>query len=111
MGDILARLLRQLGFAELIKLSGKKNFDQLTRPEVGLMIEAFLEGDDEFFDPLAFNDFLHARLQNDDLKKLQEELNKNAFLPARRDEWPLVNREYLKGLVKELQAKPNGKRG
>jgi len=92
-----------MGFAELIRIPGKSSYDQLTKSEVAMMIDAFLGEGNEFFDPLAFNDFLHAELKNDDLKQLQEELNSKAFGPTEGNEWPPVNRDYLVQLMSELK--------
>lgn len=91
-------------FTKLIKIPGKYWFDDLAPDEVALMIEAFLSGDDEYFDPLAFNDFLHAKLKNEVLKGIQSELNKKAFVPTRKGEWPEIDRDYLAAMVAILRA-------
>ena len=103
MTNLFGKVMKGLGFSKLIKIPGKTSFDQLTKPEVGLMIEAFLQEGNEYFDPLAFNDFLHASLLNEQLKQLQEELNRCAFLPSGGDDWPRVDYDYLKRLVEDLR--------
>lgn len=102
MGRLSDKLLRAIGFKELIRIPGKSNYDQLTKAEVAMMIDAFLGDGNEFFDPLAFNDFLHVELKNDDLKQIQEDINSKAFWPAKGDEWPAVNRNYLLQIMSEL---------
>lgn len=94
--------MKVLGASDLIKISGKSDFDQLTKTEIGLMIEAFLGDGNEFFDQLAFNEFLHAKLKNKDLRQIQDDLNRNSFLPAEGDEWPPINFAYLKSLASSL---------
>jgi len=103
MGKVLDRTMGILGFSKLIKIPGKSSFDQLEQDEIALMIEAFLEDGNESFDPLAFNDFLHADLQSEKLREIQRDLNANAFLDSSGDDWPRVNRPYLEGLVARLK--------
>lgn len=103
MGKIFDKVLRIMGFKELIKIPGKTSYDQLTNPEVAMMIDAFLTEGNEFFDPLAFNDFLHTQLKNSDLKQLQEDMSSKAFGPTEGNEWPPINRHYLEQLIHELR--------
>lgn len=103
MAKLWQATMEMLGFSKIIKIPGKDNFDQLTRPEVALMIEAFLDDGNESFDRLAFNDFLHAELENDNLKGLQADLKQNAFLPTKDDEWPAINYSYLRELSDNLR--------
>jgi hypothetical protein len=98
------RCLRFFGFTPLIKIEGKNDFDQLTLPEVGVMIDAFLDGSNDYFDALAFNDFLHAHIKNPELKQIQIALNEHAFLPARKGVIPEVNIAYLRATSGTLRA-------
>jgi hypothetical protein len=101
---LVDRILRSIGFSRLIKIEGKESFDELTPSEVGLMIDAFLGNGNEFFDPLAFNDFLHAQLRNETLKSIQEELNAKAFIPKSAGKWPRINTEFLSVLSEKLKS-------
>ena len=92
--------------SKLVRIPGIGWYDDLSPSQVGLMIDSFLNHneDDDNFDPLAFNDFLHADLRNDALIKIQKDLNENAFLKPVGDEWPEINKEYLQNLSKKLQS-------
>lgn len=100
---VFEKLLSFLGFSKLIKIPGKSDFNDLTGAEVAAMIDAFLDGTNDQFDELAFNDFLHTRLKNDELLWLQRELNKNAFIPRAGETMPEINVQYLRTLSKRLK--------
>lgn len=93
-------------FSKLIKIPGKLWFDDLTPEEIGLMIDSFLNDGNEYFDALAFNDFLHAKLNNNTLIEIKQELNENAFLDNPNG-WPSINTKYLMTLSKKLKSRGN----
>jgi hypothetical protein len=101
---ILNRLLQSIGFSKIIKIPGKSNFDELSIHEVGLLIDSFFCDGNEEFDALAFNEFLHAKLRNERLKRIQRDLNENAFIDSDDDEWPKINENYLRQLARTLKA-------
>lgn len=94
-----------ISISRLIKIPGKNRFNQLTCKEIAFMIDAFLNGNNDYFDKLAFNDFLHAKLKNESLQQIQGDLIKNAFLKSEGNDWPKINEEYLIKYMKELQHK------
>jgi len=102
-GRELRELISDREFTPLIKIDGKEHFNDLTLPEVGLMIDAFLDDGDEYFDPLAFNDFLHAELSDETLKSIQTELNAKAFIPQKGDKWSEIDKGFLSALSAKLK--------
>jgi hypothetical protein len=97
-------IFRAIGFTKIIKIEGKSRFDQLTKREVGVLIDSFLEGGNEYFDKIAFNEFLHADLGSSDLVNIQEALNRNTFVPSKLRRSPDINMEYLISLSKMLKG-------
>ena len=105
MAKLFNRVLNMIGFTKLIKIEGKSDFNELTPVEVSLMIDAFLGDGNQYFDPLAFNDFLHAKLSNENLKPIQRNLNDNAFVQKSGNKWPDINTAFLLELSKKLKQR------
>lgn len=106
--NLFKKVMRILGFTEIIKIPGKSNFDALEAYEVALMIEAFVNDDDNHFEPLAFNEFLHADLKNEKLQAIQKELNENAFYSATGEGWPSIDWRYLNSMSLKLKGEYSG---
>jgi hypothetical protein len=94
---------------DIIKIPGKKSFDDLSLQDVGLMIEAdssLSPGGNAFFSSSALDEFLHnAVLERPDLKSIQEEILNNIYLDVEGSRVKVINTEYLKCLSKELKEK------
>jgi len=89
-------------FSRIIKIKGKTNFDQLTKAEVALMIEAFLNGGNKSFDKLALNEFLHEKISCPALLDIQIELQKNTFIKNTDGGWPTINEIFLNEMIRKL---------
>jgi len=102
---LIDKVLDIIGFKKIIKIEGKNDFDQLNEYEVGLLIDSFLEDDSEYFDKLAFNEFLHWDIKKENLLKIQNNLNENTFTACEGANWLTVNEAFLRNLSKKLKKK------
>ncbi|ERS12802.1 hypothetical protein Q668_17350 [Alcanivorax sp. PN-3] len=91
----------KFGFVNLIKIEGK-GFDDLTNEEVSYMIEAFIEGGNDFFDPMALGDFMNYDLKNENLINVRAKIAKGIFIKDYSD----IKRydfEFLRRVAEELK--------
>lgn len=88
----------------IIKIPQKTEFDQLTWDEFGLMIDAFLEGENEAFVAEALSEFISWDVRNPLLHDLRQEIANNMLLPAEGKAIPPVNETWLRALSMKLKA-------
>lgn len=88
---------------KIIKIPGK-SFDELSWGEVASMIDACLDGENEAFDAIALNEFIHWRLRSPPMQTLQREISDNWLLESPHGDTPRLNEPYLRALSAKLRA-------
>mgnify|MGYP000878662199 CR=1 FL=1 len=93
-----------MAIKKIIKIPGKSEFDQLTWEEFGLMIDAFLDGENDAFVSEALSEFTAWGVRNPVLRDLRRHIIDNMLLPADGDAIPPVNEKWLRALSAKLKA-------
>lgn len=93
---------------KLIKIPGKNSFEELTIPEVGLMIEAdssLSKNGNEYFSSRALDEFLHGiDLKRSDLIEVRERILREIYIDNPPSKIKKINTEFLKKISRELQG-------
>lgn len=94
-----------LKFYRLIKISGKSSFEELSLPEVGLMIAAdssISENGNESFSSRALDEFLHsADLKRQDLIEVRDRILREIYCDGNPKR---INTKFLRKISRELQG-------
>lgn len=90
--------------SKIIKIPNKSGFDQLTWEEFGLMIDAFLDGENDAFVSDALSEFTAWKVRSPVLQDLRQDIIDNMLLPAEGDAIPPVNEVWLRALSAKLKA-------
>lgn len=90
--------------SKIIKIPDKQEFDQLTWGEFSLMIDAFLDGDNEAFASDALSEFVSWKLRSPVLQDLQRDMFENMLAPAGEGAMPPINEAWLRALSARLRA-------
>lgn len=88
----------------IIKIPNKSEFDQLTWEEFGLMIDAFLDGENDAFVSEALSEFISWDVRNPVLKDLRQEIADNMLLSTEGRTIPPVNDTWLRALSTKLKT-------
>lgn len=89
---------------DIIKIPGKKRFDDLNLNEIAIMISASLEPEgNECFAKSALDEFLNVRLKNVELIDTQKAISENVYLPANRSGIRRINEPFLRRMAEKLQ--------
>ncbi|WP_203291117.1 hypothetical protein [Maricaulis parjimensis] len=102
MAGFWEKLLLFFGFSKIIKIEGVWNFDDLDTQQIGVMIDAYLTGENDSFDDFAMGEFMHAKLTKPDLLEIQAGLNEKAFIEHPDHPWLKSNHEFLEALRDRL---------
>jgi hypothetical protein len=90
--------------AKVIKLAGRRSWDELTWHEFALMIDAQLDGPNAAFDEDGLSEFLCMPVRMPQIEALQIDLRRNAYLPADYGLVPDVSVDYLRALSAQLKS-------
>jgi len=71
---VLEKVLKVFGFRPLIKASGKRSFDDLSRAEFSQMILSYLSGDSSIYDGDAIYEFMDMDLSSPVARLIREKV-------------------------------------